>query len=324
MLERATRTRAERRRRPLYVTAHLDHPAFVVRRRISETDLDLEFRGGVKAEYFTNAGLDVVDGDGRTHSAVLTSFDGNAKPFPRARARLRLSSTRVQPGDIARWALDGSPLPRVNDGLLYAPACDDLAGVAAALAAFDAILRLPGCGHVRLLFTRAEEVGFVGAIACCRARSIPTSSAVICLEVSRSLNDSPIGGGPVLRVGDRSGVFSARLTNQIGTIAARYAERRSGFVWQRKLMIGGTCEATAFTSFGYDATCLCLPLGNYHNMPDDGRRHKLAPEVISLADFHGLVDLLVVIARELHTEKQPFRSRMNTLFLRYRRVLERT
>ena len=62
-------------------------------------------------------------------------------------------------------------------------------------------------------------------------------------------------------------------------------------------MPGGSCEATAFSGYGYSAACLCLPLGNYHNMVDiDGvasgiRPARVGPEFISVADFHGLVTL---------------------------------
>jgi endoglucanase len=64
-------------------------------------------------------------------------------------------------------------------------------------------------------------------------------------------------------------------------------------------MAGGSCEATAFGAYGYEATCLCLPLGNYHNMGDLDRVQlghvpaRPAPEIISLSDFDGLVSLLI-------------------------------
>jgi endoglucanase len=77
--------------------------------------------------------------------------------------------------------------------------------------------------------------------------------------------------------------------------------------WQRKLMAGGACEATVFCAFGYEATCLCLPLGNYHNMADlaavqakvNTQRPLVGPEFVSIADFDGLVDLLVACGQNL-------------------------
>ena len=70
-------------------------------------------------------------------------------------------------------------------------------------------------------------------------------------------------------------------------------------------MDGGSCEATAFGAYGYRATSLSLPLGNYHNMVDiDGvrggsRPARVAPEFVSLDDFHGLIELLAFVAPRL-------------------------
>ena len=72
-------------------------------------------------------------------------------------------------------------------------------------------------------------------------------------------------------------------------------------------MAGGACEATVFCAYGYDATCLCLPLGNYHNMADlaavQARKNTTPPRVghefISVGDFDGLVDLLAACGRGL-------------------------
>src|SRR5690606_36956692 len=77
---------------------------------------------------------------------------------------------------------------------------------------------------VRLLFTRAEEIGFVGAIAACKHNTIPAGARLIALENSRAFPDSPIGGGPIVRVGDRISVFTPVLTAAI----AKRAEEITG------------------------------------------------------------------------------------------------
>ena len=106
-------------------------------------------------------------------------------------------------------------------------------------------------------------------IGAARAGFVPKGARLVCLENSRSFpHDSPIGAGPIVRVGDRLSVFTPELTNRIGDLAAAYAKENPAFRFQRKLMPGGACEATAFASFGIASTCVCLPLGNYHNMED--------------------------------------------------------
>lgn len=288
-------------KKPIYITAHLDHPAFVVQKQIDEYRLEMEFRGGVHNAYFVGAKIEVFDNEENSYIGTIESLNSKAKPFKRVVVKLRKGVAGILiRDDIARWKF---PPPIVKNGLLHAPACDDLAGVAAAISALDKIKALPRLGHVGVLLTRAEEIGFVGAIAAAKNRSIPKASKLLCLETSRSFPESPIGGGPILRVGDKTSVFGPELTNAIANIM----NAQKKFTWQRKLMPGGTCESTVFCEYGYLSTCLCLALGNYHNMKDiDGVLHKkksakVAPEVISVSDFHGLVNMLTIVCRNLDT-----------------------
>lgn len=319
-------------RAPLYVTAHLDHPGFVLERVLSRSTVQVAFRGGVLDPYFEGARIVLHAADGSSHPARLVGgAEVGCAVFRSFLAELdQPAGNCLRAGDIATWEL---PPARIEDGLLHAPACDDLAAVAAALAARDVLreasTRGQTSGHeVCLLFTRAEEVGFLGAIAACREAAIPRAARVITLENSRSFEDSPVGGGPIVRVGDRLTVFSPALTAAIALRAQQLAQPASvrdvsaaaqplpavpsgsdtsAWRWQRRLMPGGACEASVFCAFGYEATCLCLPLGNYHNMGaladvQAGRpsgQARVAPEFISVADFHGLVDLLVACAVHL-------------------------
>jgi endoglucanase len=340
-----TQRRQEQRgsRAPLFITAHLDHPGFVVD-AVRGTEIELEFRGSVHDPYFENATIEIVSSvddraarseRGRTTARQMTlarivKLDAKAKPFKRVIARADGDATAVQPGDVARFSFEtDKPVPRIEDGILHTYACDDLAAVAAALSAMDLLRMRAGMSHVGLLFTRAEEVGFVGALAACKARSIPKRARLICLENSRSFAESPIGDGPIVRVGDRMSVFEPSLTNDIALLMTEHQKKHPRFRWQRKLMPGGTCEATAFSTYGYRSTCLCLPLGNYHNMIDidqvqAGQRPALiGPEFISVADFHGLVELLVLCAEGLESPTRPtLHARMETLLKEHGHVLE--
>jgi endoglucanase len=99
-------------------------------------------------------------------------------------------------------------------------------------------------------------------------------------------------------------VFTPELTNAASDIAEVYRKERPGFRFQRKLMPGGTCEASAFSFYGFKSTCLCLPLGNYHNMDDidgvlAGKKAKVGQEHVAVSDFHGLIELLGAVARRL-------------------------
>jgi putative aminopeptidase FrvX len=316
---------------PLFITAHLDHPAFVVTQAMSPDRIELEFRGGVHDPYFEDAAIEVIDRGDQSHPAVIESHDANAKPFKRSVAKLDRPSDSIRPGDVGRWLFDErGATPVIEDGLLHAPACDDLAAVAAALAVMDEARCRKRLASVALLLTVAEEVGFIGAIGACKHQSIPSSARLICLENSRSFAESPIGGGPILRVGDRMSVFSPELTTRIGAILTDHEKANPGFRWQRRLMPGGTCEATTFSVYGYQSTCVCLPLGSYHNMHDiDGvtsgnRPARVAPEVISIEDYHGMIELLLACADGLADcplTDNPLLARMEDLFQRFGHVI---
>jgi putative aminopeptidase FrvX len=304
---------AERsRKRPVVAVAHMDHPALVVRRTGARTEVEL--RGGVYPEYVAKARLQLETATA-PRPVRLDEFDAIT-----SRGWLGGSHGDAAVGDIARWAFPPASLG-VEGDRLRARACDDLAGAAAALSALD---RLAGAGvdHFSVLLTRAEEVGFVGAIAACELKTIPTGARVLSIECSRASNDAPVGGGPIVRVGDASSVFSSELTNRVSDTA-----RSAQLPHQRKLMSGGSCEATAFAALGYEATGLCLALDNYHNMVDiDGvrsgkRQARLGPEAISLADFHGLVDLLEAVALGLDSGKSKLPQRLRRLYKEEKHIL---
>lgn len=268
--------------------AHMDHPAFVAR-SVHDDSVDYEFRGFVDAAYFEGSRVEFFSSSG-IHRGRIISHDVAART---GIVRLGRGHT-VQVGDIGRWAL---PEARIKSGRVLAPACDDLAGVAASLAALDRARGNAELRHLAVLLTRAEEVGLVGALHAAEARTVPTDSRIISIETSRELPDAPIGDGPIIRVGDAQTVFDNELTNRIAVGAAA-----AGLKHQRKLMSGGTCEASAFVLMGFRSTGLCLALGNWHNRGNldevEAGRGKATPklEEISLDDFHGLIDLLLVAA----------------------------
>jgi endoglucanase len=278
-------TRRDGSSRPhVFLVAHMDHPAFV----ITAPDGAFEFRGHVDAAYFDGARIDVVSRlDGPTGEVV--SYD------PETGAGNARFEGEVRRDDIAMWRFGAD---QQSDGRFRAPACDDLAGVAAALAALDRARGEESLGHVGVMLTRAEEVGLVGAIHAAKHETIPRGSLMLSIETSRQLPNARIGEGPIVRIGDRVTVFDRELSNAISAAASR-----AGLRHQRKLMDGGGCEATAFGAYGYRSTGLCLALGNWHNRGnleavEGGNLGAAVPmlEEISLDDFHGLVDLLVLSA----------------------------
>lgn len=311
-----------RSKRPIYFTAHLDHPAFAVTEVLDHgRHIQAEFRGGVHDDYFEGTPVTLHLQGKKPVQGKVISLDRKRSGDLLQLVTIKLERIApVLPGDLVTWAL---PKAKIIKRRLHTPACDDLAAVAAAISAYEKLLAKPkGVGDVRLLFTLAEEVGFIGAIGAAKNGSIPKGSTLVCLENSKAMIESPIGDGPIIRVGDRLSIFDPDLTARLNAVAENLAKQDKSFKHQRKLMPGGACEATAFRAYGYLSSCICLPLGNYHNM--DEAKKKIAPESISVDDYHMLVQLLEAVGRDLPTTRaqQDLVKRLDSLFDRRRGLLD--
>ncbi|MFQ5462831.1 MAG: M20/M25/M40 family metallo-hydrolase [Phycisphaerae bacterium] len=282
-------------KRPVCITAHLDHPGFVVDRTVGKSSVRAFWRGGVPEEYFVGSQVR-FDLAGRWIKGRIRSVTTVLRHGIR-----RVDTARVDvdhalpPGTIGMWDF---PEPRIRGSRIYARACDDLAGAAAMVACIDRLARSRFACDAYFLFTRAEEVGFIGAIAAARKKTIPAKCIVVAMETSSELVDAKMGDGPILRVGDRASAFTPAVTGYVHGIARELARADKQFRYQRKLMDGGTCESSAYCSLGYDATGLCIALGNYHNV--NRKLKKLGPEYVNLNDFDNVVKWFVELARAPH------------------------
>src|SRR5690606_4790349 len=96
------------REAPVYFTAHLDHPAFVVERVIGPQTLQLAFRGGVMDDYFEEARVVVHSAGGDRLGATLTgTAEAGDTLFKRYTADLDdgASTDHITTSDIATWEL---------------------------------------------------------------------------------------------------------------------------------------------------------------------------------------------------------------------------
>jgi endoglucanase len=185
-------------------------------------------------------------------------------------------------GAFAMWDL---PAFEIKDGRIYSRACDDLIGCTAIVALFQELEQAGAEACVYGLFTRAEEVGFVGAIRLAQSGDLSRDLTVVSLETSSEKGGpAKMGAGVIVRVGDRTAIFDDAATASLME-AAKGAE----IPVQRCLMSGGTCEATAYQLYGYRSAGLCVALGNYHNCGPDT---QIASEFVSIDDVAGMVRLM--------------------------------
>lgn len=295
--------RTVRGARPLVLGAHTDHPGFVVE-AVRGKRLTLTFRGGVDARYGKGERVRVYGEDGRSRGvARITSILASASPNRWAR-RIRgavatLEEGAASAGDLALWDVAEC---RIRGRLVEARQCDDLIGAVAVLATLDRLVARGIEGHVIGSFTRAEESGLLGAAAAAGARTLPEGALVVAVECSSMAGGrAEQGGGPIIRVGDYGHVFSPDMTLWMFRLAMEMQQVDPKFKFQRKLMDGGTTEATAYDFMGYETGAACVALGNYHNMGDDSR---IAAETVHLDDIDGLAELFVRMAQDTKRHAQ--------------------
>lgn len=216
-------------------------------------------------------------------------------------------------GAFAMWDL---PVCEVRDGRIHSRACDDLIGCAAIVAMFHELEAASVECACYGLFTRAEEVGFVGAIQLARSGRVPREVTIVSLETSseRAPGAGKMGEGVIVRVGDRTSIFDPGQTATLWQCA-----QDAKIPAQRCLMSGGTCEATAYQLYDYRCAALCVALGNYHNCGPDT---KIEAEFVALADVEALTALCVAAARggESPDPRAALRNRFEARVEEYRRL----
>ncbi|HLI29441.1 MAG TPA: hypothetical protein VKZ60_20430 [Chloroflexota bacterium] len=276
---------------PLALVAHLDHPGVHL-----TPDGHATLAGGVAASALQGRVPVRLIGPRGEQRAWLEGYDEQTRRFARVEPPAP-RGTRFGVWDLPDFV--------AANGRWMLRAADDLAGVAVILWALAHAprRRRPLLG----VLTRAEEVGLVGATLLAQASALPADALVLSLEASRELPGARIGDGPVIRVGDRSAAFHPAGEALLAEAAARLGQRAPGFRYQRQLMTGGTCEATVFTAFGYQTGALAVPLGNYHNVDQQGH---LAPEYIAPRDLAWLALLVLEATQPMGDPLHPLRQRL--------------
>jgi putative aminopeptidase FrvX len=297
--------------------AHMDHPGFEVFPGSKADGANyVRALGGVPvAALRRETPVLVVSPDGERTAATLHPVsDEEAQAVGAGKDRLaRLEASHsLSPGsfvvfDLPDFELDGA--------VIRARALDDLAGCAAIVSALKRLaLRVPE-RPVYGVFTRAEEDGLIGARAMAGAGTLPPETIVVSVEASSVIPGVAQRDGPVVRTGDRTYSFDAGAEQVLVSAAKELGEQHERFKWQRALMSGGTCEATAFAVHGYATTGIAFPLGNYHNattsIPDP--QGGIGAEYIAVADYLAGVDLIERSARATNNSESPLAERLRTV-----------
>lgn len=280
--------------------AHTDHPGFIIDKKITKTKYSATWYGGAPFHQMEGRPVRIFSDESSTKylkGKIKNFVPGNHRegiPF-------EIETTKELNDKLVRtkkyfgaFNFDGFKL---KNNLIHTKCADDLAGCVMALGALidTKKLKVP----VIAVFTRAEEVGFVGCLHMIKSRVIPMNTMVISLEASRTLPGALLGEGPVIRLGDASTLFDSNFSLFIQRQAQNLKLKDKNFKFQKRIMDGGSCEATALSQFGYKTMGLAVPLKNYHNQGQNGP----APEIIHMDDTDNGRKLLASVAKNLKTFK---------------------
>jgi len=327
---------SQRSKEPVRVfIAHMDHPGFHGVRWLSEKRLLIKWFGGSPIKHVAGRKVWLASDDGllvegtlrkvvlrKDKRAIQTAEVALDKPLEEDK---KTSAKKIFGGFNFR-----SPVWQ-SGKRLYTRAADDLVGVFAILETARQI-QVTAKGNKRPpfigLLTRGEEVGFVGAVAHLESGFLSKATrpvVAVSLEASRTLPGAIIGKGPVVRLGDWRTVFESGGLKVLSDLAMKLLPGKH----QRRVMDGGSCEATAMTAWGIKTIGISLPLGNYHNEGYEGgmdcpAHRGPAPEFVHLDDIDGELKLCQGLMKASLAWEDPWqqqRSRLRKNLKSYHRYL---
>jgi putative aminopeptidase FrvX len=274
----------------LALAAHLDHPAFRLE-KLTREGATATLQGGLPPHLLPGAAVEAFAAVPKDNDPLARGVLG---PRPKKEGELWTIRWTQPPTEGAKpvFAVLALTACEIKDGWLNSRSVDDLLGCAVSLEAVRRLAAARVKTNVTVLLNRAEEVGFVGALDMIRSGALSPDDSYLSIESSRELPGSRPGRGPTIRLGDRACAFDPNLVALLDDAGARL--RRRGTKVQRLRLTGGTCEATAYLTFGLEAAGVAVPLVNYHN---GWGADAIAPERVRLSDVEGAVRLLVEAAK---------------------------
>ena len=274
----------------LALAAHLDHPAFRIE-KTTKTGATALLQGGLPPHLLAGASVEIFPAVPKDNAPIARGVIG---PRPKKTGGLwtiRWTSA-PRPGAKPAFAVLALTPCEIKDGWLNSRSVDDLLGCAVSLEAMRRLAAARAKTNVTVLLNRAEEVGFVGALDMIASGVLSEDDSYLSIESSRELPGSKPGRGPTIRLGDKACAFDPNLVALLDEAGDKL--KRRGTKVQRLRLTGGTCEATAYLTFGLEAAGVAVPLVNYHN---GWGADAVAPERVRLTDVEGAIRLLVEAAK---------------------------
>lgn len=305
--------------------AHMDHPGFHGVKWLKNNNLQIKWYGGSPVKYLAGASMYLCNDEGVFLTGKLVKPKLVKAKWAIDTAEIRVDKNETGKGNRPEaknifGSFKFSKPVKVRGNKIYTNAADDLCGVFAILQTAIKVFKNKRSKNNKSfigLFTRAEEVGFVGAVSHFNMGYLQKAKrpiACISLEASRTLPGAIIGKGPVVRLGDRRTVFNENYLKVLSDLAEKILKGKH----QKRIMDGGACEATAATVFELPAIGISLPLGNYHNQgfeggPECRGQGGPAPEFVHINDIEGEIKLCQALMRSDLSWQQPWKKQKKLL-----------
>ncbi len=269
--------------------AHTDHPGFHIEKKIGKNLYKALWYGGAPFKKMKGAAVAIYHPFFPKEKCTGIISEFKSKNYTREGMTFTIKTKKELPLPKGSFGAFDFPALEKKDDLIYTRVADDLTGVVIILGLLIDLKKQLSKNKVVGIFTRAEEVGWVGCWAILQAKLLSKDISLVSLEASKALPLAEIGKGPVLRIGDRATIFDSDLSMMLWDVA-----KNSKVPFQRRVMDGGSCEASAANLFGYKTTGISIPLGNYHNEGPNGP----AAEFVSLKDVDNARKIAKIFAQQ--------------------------
>ena len=308
--------------------AHMDHPGFHGSDWIKPGHLRARWLGGGPVQHLRGGLVWIADDNGIVGNGYIQKSFRKLSGQGIETLDIRLDpSLKIAENTDASKLYGGLDFEKsvVHRGKkIYCRAADDLTGVHIIIETLKSALssRRKHKAPVVGLFTRAEEVGFIGLIGHLNDGYYENSNRqllAISLEASRTGPGATIGKGPVIRLGDKRTAFSPAISNHMRFLGQRCLPQNH----QIKLLDGGACEAAATMAWGIPTAGIAVPLGNYHNQGFEGGpgcKHPQGPamEFVHQDDIKAAIKLCTALASSNLSGKDLWASSRRAMNKHYR------
>ena len=280
--------------------SHMDHPGFEITEKIDTKLFKAKTLGGLpKLCDFENTKIKTISLKNEIRgNLILNDKENNSDEFRFSNSDRWLNKEFVlielenEDIEFPCPVVFDLPVPRVHKDEIITPVADDLAGCSLILEALKILKNKNMKYSIRAIFSRAEEVGLLGARLIAKSGRISKDSIIVSVETSSELPGAISGSGPIIRTGDRASTFDNSGEIILLSSVRELLKEDKNFKYQRQLMNLGGCEATAFSAFGYKVTGISLPLINWHNATQSG---GVEPERISITDYQNALNIMTKV-----------------------------